>query len=91
MGIDKDILNMVIHHHEYLDGTGYPHGLKGSQVSDLVRIVTISDIFGALIERRSYKNAMSCKSAYDILLKMGPRLDADMRREFQFVSELHVN
>jgi putative nucleotidyltransferase with HDIG domain len=91
MGIDKEILDMVIHHHEYLDGTGYPHGLKGSQISDLVRIVTISDIFGALIERRSYKNAMSCQSAYSNLLNMGPRLDADMRREFYFVSELHVN
>jgi putative nucleotidyltransferase with HDIG domain len=91
VGIDQAILDTVIHHHEYLDGTGYPHGLKATQISDLVRIVTISDIFGALIERRAYKNAMSCKSAYDILLNMGPRLDADMRREFQFVSKLHVN
>jgi len=90
MGIDKDILDMVVHHHEYLDGTGYPHGLKGAQIADLVRIVTVSDIFGALIERRSYKMAMSCKDAYDLLLKMGPRLDADMRREFQFVNQLHL-
>ena len=90
MGIDREILDMVIHHHEYLDGTGYPHGLRGQQSSDLVRIVTISDIFGALVERRSYKKAMSCRAAYDTLLKMGPQLDADMRREFQFVSQLHL-
>ncbi|MGA2995669.1 HD domain-containing phosphohydrolase [Bradyrhizobium sp.] len=60
--------------------TGYPHGLNADQITDLVRIVTISDIFGALIERRSYKKAISCKVAYDTLLNMGPRLDADSFR-----------
>jgi putative nucleotidyltransferase with HDIG domain len=91
VGVDKDILDMVVHHHEYLDGTGYPHGLRAGEISDLVRIVTICDIFGALIERRSYKEAASCKVAYDILIGLGSRLDADMRREFGFVSALHVN
>jgi len=90
LGIDHHVLDMVLHHHEYLDGTGYPHGLKGDQISDLARIVTISDIFGALIERRAYKSPMPCKSAYDVLLNMGPKLDADMRREFEFVSKLQV-
>ena len=54
------------------------------------RIVTICDIFAALIERRAYKNAMSCSAAYDKLLAFGPKLDADLRREFQFVTELQV-
>lgn len=89
-GIDKAMLDMVVHHHEYLDGSGYPHGLQANEISDLVRIITISDIFGALIERRSYKPPMSGEDAYDILLKMGPKLDKDLVREFRFVSALKV-
>ena len=42
--ISPEMLDMVLHHHELLDGSGYPDGLKGSQISDLVRLMTISDI-----------------------------------------------
>jgi putative nucleotidyltransferase with HDIG domain len=83
-GIEKDLRDMVVHHHEHLDGTGYPDHLGGAPISDLVRLVTISDIFGALIERRPYKKPMSCKAAYYVLQTMGQKLDADMRREFKF-------
>ena len=43
-GISPEILDGVRHHHEYLDGSGYPDGLAGSQISDLVRLLTISGI-----------------------------------------------
>ncbi len=89
-GIDQDMVDMVLHHHEQLDGTGYPQGLKANKISDLVRIMTISDIFGALIERRSYKKPMSGKDAYQILLDMGSKLDKDLVREFRFASGLKV-
>ena len=77
---------MVVHHHELLDGSGYPHGLQASEISDLVRIMTISDVFGALIEKRSYKPPMSSEAAYQILLDMGPKLDRDLVRAFKFAS-----
>lgn len=83
-----EMIDVVAHHHEYLDGSGYPHGLSGSEISDLVRILTISDIFGALIERRAYKPPLSCDAAYKILIEMGPKLDKDLVREFQAVSRL---
>ena len=51
--IGPEILDGVRHHHEYLDGSGYPDGLTAPEISDLVRLLTISDIFAALIERRS--------------------------------------
>jgi putative nucleotidyltransferase with HDIG domain len=63
-GLRADILDPVLHHHEYLDGSGYPHGLGGSDLSDLVRVMTISDIYGALLERRSYKEPLSGAAAY---------------------------
>jgi putative nucleotidyltransferase with HDIG domain len=89
-GISNDILDMVVHHHEFLDGSGYPHGLKADEISDLVRIVTISDIFSALIERRSYRRPMSGEAAYQKLLELGPKLDVELVREFQFAAGLTV-
>ena len=87
-GLPAEMLDMVVHHHEYLDGSGYPHGLKGGEISDLVRIITISDVFGALIERRSYKPPLSGEAAYQVLLDMGPKLDKALVREFKFASRI---
>ena len=81
-GLPPEMLDMVVHHHEYLDGSGYPHGLGSKEIADLVRIITISDIFGALIEWRSYKPPMSGRDAYQVLLDMGPKLDQDLVNAF---------
>jgi putative nucleotidyltransferase with HDIG domain len=81
-GLSNDILDMVLHHHEYLDGSGYPDGLKGNQISDLTRLITIADVYSALIELRSYKPALSGGQAFRVLLAMGPKLDAALVREF---------
>jgi putative nucleotidyltransferase with HDIG domain len=80
--LQPEMLDMVLHHHEYLDGSGYPHGLQARGISDLVRTMTIADIYGALIERRSYKPPLSGATAYQILQDMGPKLDKDLVREF---------
>jgi putative nucleotidyltransferase with HDIG domain len=89
-GLSHDMLDMVVHHHEYLDGSGYPHALEARQLSDLVRMMTIADIFGALIEQRSYKPPMSGDDAYQILETMGPRLDKDLLREFRPIARLRA-
>jgi putative nucleotidyltransferase with HDIG domain len=54
-GLSPAILHAVTHHHEMLDGSGYPAGLKGDRIPLLTRVLTVCDIYGALIERRSYK------------------------------------
>jgi putative nucleotidyltransferase with HDIG domain len=84
--LHPEMLDMVVHHHEYLDGSGYPHGLDANDLSDLVRTMTISDIYGALLEQRSYKPPMSGEAAYRILQGMGPKLDMDLVREFEPIS-----
>jgi HD-GYP domain-containing protein (c-di-GMP phosphodiesterase class II) len=57
-------------HHEHLDGTGYPRGLKGAQIVPQVRMLTISDVFDALTANdRPYKPAMSAERALDILVR----------------------
>ena len=85
-GLQPEMIDMVVHHHEYLDGSGYPHGLAGNSISDLVRAITISDIYGALIERRSYKPPLKPSEAYDELLRMGGKLDKDLVREFRAIA-----
>lgn len=79
----REIVEAARSHHEYLDGSGYPQGLKGDEISDVVRMITICDIYAALIERRSYKAPMAPQEAYAILAGMGGKLDADLLRAFK--------
>lgn len=62
-------------HHEKLDGTGYPLGLKNGQLNELARMAAIVDIFSALTDQRSYKPAYSAASSFDIIEKMGGAID----------------
>lgn len=80
--VSAELLDCIRHHHEFLDGSGYPDGLTGAEISDLTRLLTISDIFTALIERRSYKPAMSSRDAYKILCQMDGKLEAALVRAF---------
>ncbi len=82
-GFAHEVLAATRSHHEYLDGTGYPLGLRGAEISDVVRIITICDIYAALIERRSYKAPMAPGEAYDVLAAMGEKLDPDLLRAFR--------
>ena len=88
-GLQPEMRDMVVHHHECLDGSGYPHGLQANEISDLVRTMTIADIYGALLERRAYKPPLSSTDAYQILQDMGPKLDQDLVREFRAVTRIH--
>lgn len=57
-------------HHEKLDGSGYPFGLKGDQIPFAARLVTVVDILAALLARRSYKEAMDKDTICSILNEM---------------------
>ena len=82
-GFSKETLDVVLHHHELLDGTGYPDQLRAEQISDIVRMVTIVDIYSALVEERSYRAGMTPADAYAILLVMGPKLDEHLVAAFR--------
>lgn len=88
--LGRDILDIVLHHHEYLDGSGYPARLTAGDISDSVRIITICDIFSAMIEKRSYKPSMPAEQAFKALEDMGPKLDRDILRVFSFSSDLKL-
>ncbi|MCJ2043633.1 HD domain-containing protein [Methylobacterium sp. J-078] len=82
-GFDAQTLQVVRHHHEMLDGSGYPDGLAGAAIPDLVRLVTICDIHSALTERRPYRDPLPHREAHALMLDMVPRLDADLLRAFE--------
>lgn len=85
-GFPHEALDVVLHHHELLDGSGYPDALSGNDISDLVRMVTIADIYSALVERRSYRPGMERAAAYAILEGMAGKLDPDLLKEFRRVA-----
>ena len=60
-------LDIVRHHHEKLDGSGYPDGLKGDEILMVTRIMAVADIFDALTSDRPYRKAMSNGKALEIL------------------------
>ena len=84
--ITPEILDAVRHHHEYLDGSGYPDALCGETINDIVRILTISDIFAALIEHRHYKPTMPRNEAYNILCGMTGKLEKALVTSFKQVA-----
>jgi len=75
MQILKDVkfpwdLNLIIsQHHEHYDGTGYPKGLRGEDISIGARIIAVADAFYAMVTDRPYRKALSKEKAIDEILK----------------------
>ncbi|MGY3292170.1 putative nucleotidyltransferase with HDIG domain [Bradyrhizobium sp. LM3.6] len=84
--ISPETLDAVRHHHEFLDGSGYPDALGAESIGDVVRILTISDIFAALIEYRHYKPTLPRGEAYDILCGMSGKLEKALLTAFRQVA-----
>ncbi len=70
--------NIVELHHEAVDGSGYPHGLRGTEIPIEARICSVADVFDALTSSRPYKTAWDNAAAFSILRDMsGTKLDRD--------------
>jgi len=80
------MLDVVLHHHELLDGTGYPDGLSGEEISDIVRLTTIVDIYAALVEKRAYRLPFTHAKAFSIMEGMGRKLDQQLLQAFRPVA-----
>ena len=64
---DAEILSAIKFHHEKIDGSGYPMGLKNQEIPYFAKIVTICDIFDALTSERSYKSAVNSFEALRLM------------------------
>lgn len=79
--------NIAELHHETIDGSGYPYGLKGNDIPIEARIIAVADIFDALTSHRPYKDAWSNEAALDMLNNL-----ADMNQlDRDCVSALNTN
>ena len=66
-GVSSNIKYAALHHHERLDGSGYPLRLKEGQIHDFAKIIMVCDVFDALITDRPYKRGMSPLMAADYI------------------------
>lgn len=83
----KDVLPIVRHHHEKLDGSGYPDGISGNAIPVPARIVAIADIYDALTTDRPYRKAFSGMDAFQIMEAEAKKgwWDAGLLKEFKDV------
>ncbi len=82
-GLSEMSRQVSLLHHEKLDGSGYPRGLAGEEISVVGRMSAIVDIYDALTAARCYKEAMSPSAAFKILKSMTPnQLDNNLLNEF---------
>ncbi|MCJ7604233.1 MAG: HD-GYP domain-containing protein [Desulfobulbaceae bacterium] len=77
---DDRITNIILNHHERLDGSGYPSGLKGDEIDLFSRITAVADTYESLVSRRPYKQPMSRDKALAIVDKEAKagQLDQDI-------------
>lgn len=65
--LNAPVLDIVHHHHERLDGNGYPEKLFGNEISLLTQLVSVADVFDALTSDRVYRNKMKYDKAFIIM------------------------
>ena len=77
---DDRITNIILNHHERLDGSGYPSGLKGNEIDLFARIIAVADTYESLVSRRPYKQPLSGDKALAIVEKeaKADQLDQDI-------------
>jgi HD-GYP domain-containing protein (c-di-GMP phosphodiesterase class II) len=79
----RPVFDAVLFHHERMDGSGYPFGLKGEAIPQSARIVSIADCFDAITTDRPYQKRKSCASAIVMLEEISDTcLDAKLVRLF---------
>lgn len=86
---DDEWIATVLHHHEKLDGSGYPGGLRGDELPLAVRIVSLADMYGAMIMPRAYRDSVLARDALrEVFMRRGKEIDEALAQ--LFIKELGV-
>lgn len=80
--LSESIKYGVLQHHEKLNGNGYPMGMPQDKISEFARIISIADIYDALVTERPYKKAFSPRDAVEMIMAMTDELDIDVMKSF---------
>ena len=85
-GWPAEVIDAVLHHHERMDGKGYPDAAPATAISDISRIVSIADAFSALIDKRAYKPPMAAADAFMIMRESEGQFDQKLLEAFEPVA-----
>lgn len=80
--VPKSVTLGVLQHHEKISGQGYPLGLTNDQICPYGKILSVADIYDALVTERPYKKAFSQRDAIEIIMSMTPDLDISVIESF---------
>lgn len=84
MSISEIVLKAVIQHHERINGSGYPYGLSGNEISKYGKVVGICDVYEAVSNDRIYRKKFTPNDAYELILGgSGTMFDEEMVRKFK--------
>lgn len=79
----KDIAEYVLHHHERIDGNGYPKGLKGDEIPFFSRIIHIADAYHSMTTNSTYRNALDIDTTIkELKVNAGSQFDAQISKTF---------
>ncbi|OGO77285.1 MAG: hypothetical protein A2Y23_02595 [Clostridiales bacterium GWB2_37_7] len=79
----KDVSEIVLNHHEKMDGTGYPNGKRQDEIRKEAAILSIADVYDALTSDRPYRKALTVEQAFAIIEEgKGKHFDAQLAEEF---------
>lgn len=79
----QDIVDVVAYHHERIDGSGYPSGLKGEDIPIKSRIIAVADAYDAMTEQRAYRNPLTKEEAISELYRCsGSQFDPEIVEVF---------
>ncbi len=80
--ISNEIIAGVLQHHEKINGRGYPLKLASKQITPYARVLSVADIYDALVTERPYKKGFSAHDALEMIMAMTDELDVDFMRSF---------
>lgn len=84
-GYSDRVCEMILHHHENFDGTGYPDNLVGEDIPLGARILRVCDVFAALTSDRPYRKAFDSKTAVELLIEEVRHFDMKVFLPFQSI------
>jgi putative nucleotidyltransferase with HDIG domain len=79
---DEEICLAVLQHHEKINGKGYPVGFSEQQITPYAKLLSVADIYDALVTERPYKKAFSQRDAVEMIMSMTEELDMDAMHTF---------
>lgn len=88
-GYPDFILQSVLHHHENMDGSGYPDNLRGEEIPYGARILRVCDVFAALISDRPYRKSFDKATAIELMIEEIKNFDIKVFLAFQRVIHRH--